>query len=167
MWNLTSFAIDMKSFRIISWEVIWTLPWMQQKTWIPWQLEATEFFNSHTFGYILVTNITRSRIASFYSPWNDFCLAIVLGVLLQCWTLGIGLGVTSFNMPNIVTTKAFQHLLTIMSENWETLLWMIGLPYISIGYKVAQREFDSKIGILHDHAYVNHLLIQGANFSFV
>lgn len=70
-------------------------------------------------------------------------------------------------MPNIVTTKAFQHLLTIISENWEPLLWMIRLPYISIGYKVAWREFDSQIGILHDDAYVNHLLIQGANFSFV
>jgi hypothetical protein len=46
----------------------------------------------------------------------------MLGVLLQFQTLGIGLGVTSFNVPNIITTKAFQHLLAIMNENWETLL---------------------------------------------
>jgi hypothetical protein len=46
----------------------------------------------------------------------------VLHVLLQCQTLGIGLGGTSFNAPNIMTTKMFQHLLTIMNENQEALL---------------------------------------------
>ncbi len=92
---------------------------------------------------ILITNITRSKNVPLCSPWNIFCLAIMFGVLLQYGTLGIGLGVTFFNMPNIITTKAFQHLLAIMNDNWEALLWTIGLPYISIGCRVVWSEFDS------------------------
>jgi hypothetical protein len=68
----------------------------------------------------------------------------VLHILLQCWTSGIGLGEISLNAPNILTTQMFQHLLTIMNENQEALLWMVGLAHIYIGYKVSQSEFYSR-----------------------
>jgi hypothetical protein len=46
----------------------------------------------------------------------------MFGVFLQHRTLGIELGVTSFNVLNIITTKGFQHLFIVMNENWEALL---------------------------------------------
>ncbi len=81
-----------------------------QHLWSSWQNQnLCRILNPRTFGNTLITNITRSRNAPLSSPWNNFCLVIALGVPLQCQTLGIGLRVTSFNVPNIVTTKAFPY----------------------------------------------------------
>jgi hypothetical protein len=56
--------------------------------------------------------------------------------------LGIGLGVTSFNVSNIVTTKAIQHLFAIMNEKWEAPLW---LNY-SIECKILWNELNLWMG---------------------
>jgi hypothetical protein len=92
----------------------------------------------------------------------------MFSVLLQCQRSGIGLGVTSFNVSNIVTTKAFQHLFAIMNENWEAFLQTTKLPYISIECKVAQSEINSWIG------EINTIMVmrvtfwsRGVDFAFV
>jgi hypothetical protein len=55
----------------------------------------------------------------FYSFQNDLGLAIMVGVFLKCGTLSIRPGGASFNLLNIITTKKFQHLFVVVSENFE------------------------------------------------
>ncbi len=107
--------------------------------------------NCHTFCWSPITYITTSKNATFCSPWNDFHLTIVLHILLQCRTLGIGLGGTSFNAPkfcNLNSTRGWEKLthcacvnpLLIQEANL-IFVWLIQIsPHLPSGMYMRKLE---------------------------
>jgi hypothetical protein len=107
--------------------------------------------NCHTFCCSPITYITTSKNATFCSPWNDFHLTIVLHILLQCRTLGIGLGGTSFNAPkfcNLNSTRGWEKLthcacvnpLLIQEANL-IFVWLIQIsPHLPSGMYMRKLE---------------------------